>query len=209
MFHYTCYPRHDLLAFSQRLSCSRKSYHWWQVGIMSQYEREYDYYQEVARLCSQRCETGLIQRGIRAMVTFRVKSYIRLKKKIEQRQSKKNYQSPLDIYRDIVDLAGVRIALYFPADREEVSKFIQTEFKVNNSKDKFPSESQASYKKRFSGYQAIHYHVQLQNEYLADHQKRYAKAGIEIQVASVLMHAWAEVEHDLVYKPFSGELSDE
>src|SRR5882762_7773978 len=33
MFHYTCYPRHDLLAFSQRLSCSRKSYHWWQVGV--------------------------------------------------------------------------------------------------------------------------------------------------------------------------------
>src|SRR6266705_6662867 len=33
MFHYTCYPRHDLLAFSDVLPGSRKSYHWWQVGI--------------------------------------------------------------------------------------------------------------------------------------------------------------------------------
>lgn len=34
---------------------------------------------------------------------------------------------------------------------------------------------------------------------------RYAQAKIEIQVASVLMHAWAEVEHDLLYKPLGGE----
>src|SRR2546423_2252955 len=33
MFHYTCYPRHDLLAFSDLLPCSRKSYHRSQVGI--------------------------------------------------------------------------------------------------------------------------------------------------------------------------------
>jgi hypothetical protein len=31
---------------------------------------------------------------------------------------------------------------------------------------------------------------------------------VEIQVASVLMHAWSEVEHDLVYKPFTGNLSE-
>ncbi len=30
---------------------------------------------------------------------------------------------------------------------------------------------------------------------------------MEIQVASVLMRAWAEVEHDLAYKPLAGELS--
>jgi len=28
-------------------------------------------------------------------------------------------------------------------------------------------------------------------------------------VASVLIHAWAEVEHDLVYKPTSGKLSED
>lgn len=38
---------------------------------------------------------------------------------------------------------------------------------------------------------------------------KYAPVRLEIQVASVLMHAWSEVEHDLVYKPLQGTLSDE
>jgi len=44
---------------------------------------------------------------------------------------------------------------------------------------------------------------------LSEALKRYSEALIEIQVASVLMHSWAEVEHDLVYKPMEGKLSDD
>jgi hypothetical protein len=49
----------------------------------------------------------------------------------------------------------------------------------------------------------------LKLERLGNDQHRYADARIEIQVASVLMHGWAEVEHDLIYKPLSGDLSDD
>lgn len=35
------------------------------------------------------------------------------------------------------------------------------------------------------------------------------RAGQLQRLASVLMHAWSEVEHDLVYKPLQGQLSDE
>ena len=65
-----------------------------------------------------------------------------------------------------------------------------------------------TYPKRFSGYWATHYRVQLRESSLNDAQNRYKDARIEIQVASVLMHAWAEVEHDLVYKPLQGKLSE-
>lgn len=58
--------------------------------FMARYEREYDYYQEAARLCWQRCEAGLRQEGIRAIVTFRVKNPSRLKEKLEKRQPEKN-----------------------------------------------------------------------------------------------------------------------
>ena len=54
-----------------------------------------------------------------------------------------------------------------------------------------------------------HYRVRLRESTLVDAQKRYAEARVEIQVASVLMHAWAEVEHDLVYKPYQGALSED
>jgi Region found in RelA / SpoT proteins len=30
------------------------------------------------------------------------------------------------------------------------------------------------------------------------------KLNIEIQVGTVVMHAWSEVEHDIAYKPFGG-----
>lgn len=44
---------------------------------------------------------------------------------------------------------------------------------------------------------------------LPPEQKRYSDAIIEVQLGSVLMHAWAEVEHDLIYKPDSGVLSED
>jgi ppGpp synthetase/RelA/SpoT-type nucleotidyltranferase len=51
--------------------------------------------------------------------------------------------------------------------------------------------------------------VRLRESTLNDAQKRYVAALVEIQIASVLMHAWAEVEHDLLYKPVQGRLSDD
>lgn len=175
--------------------------------FMAHYEREFDYYQEAARLCWELCEGGLRQEGIRAIVTFRAKNPGRLREKLEKRQSEKKYPSVDDIYQDIVDFAGVRIALYFPGDDKEVEKFINSTFDVNNIKRDFSLKQSTN--KRFSGYKATHYHVRLRDGDLIDHQKRFSKVRIEIQVASVLMHAWSEVEHDLAYKPLSGKLSDD
>ncbi len=61
--------------------------------------------------------------------------------------------------------------------------------------------------KRFAGYSATHHRVGLFETQVPDDDKRLMTAVVEVQVASVLMHAWAEVEHDLVYKPLSGTLS--
>ena len=74
----------------------------------------------------------------------------------------------------------------------------------------FPEQSKPpTYNKRFSGYWANHYRVHMKEEMVQPSEKRYCAARIEIQVASVLMHAWSEVEHDLVYKPMQGTLSEE
>src|SRR5438046_5941989 len=96
--------------------------------FMAQYERAYDFYREAAHLCQEHCEMQLAQKGIRAIVTSRAKRPDRLYQKIKQRSSGKNYCSVNHIYEDIIDLAGVRIALYFPGDQEEVDKMINAEF---------------------------------------------------------------------------------
>jgi ppGpp synthetase/RelA/SpoT-type nucleotidyltranferase len=177
--------------------------------FVARYRKEFDFYDQAARLVAQTLESALQAAGIRAMVTSRAKSVSRLEKKCRQREPDKHYTSVEHIYNDIVDLAGVRVALYFPGERDEVDKLVKELLVLLEVPKKFLTGADASYNKRFSGYWATHYRVQLRDNSLSEAQKRYAEARVEIQVASVLMHAWAEVEHDLAYKPFEGRLSVE
>lgn len=176
-------------------------------NYIKQYEKEYDFYKQLARLGHDLLETQIINRGLKALVSNRAKRVDRLREKITKRNQKERYKSKRAIEKDIIDLAGIRVALYFPSEREIVGQVIADLFDIVETKT-FPNSShKPKYNKRFSGYWATHYRVKLKKS--DDIDKRFTSPIIEIQVASVLMHAWSEVEHDLVYKPFSGELSNE
>ncbi|MFD7745325.1 GTP pyrophosphokinase family protein [Streptomyces sp. NPDC059698] len=177
--------------------------------FMSRYIKEYDFYNQAAQLAAQVLERDLRTSGIRCIVTHRAKDISRLADKCRQRATKGIYNEIQDIYDDIVDLAGVRVALYFPGEQEQVDKIVHRLFHLLEPKREFPAASHPSQDKRFSGYSAVHYRVQLTEQELSDANQRYTKARVEIQVASVLMHAWSEVEHDLIYKPLEGDLSSQ
>lgn len=175
-------------------------------AFMVRYLRELDYFERVAQACARQCETHLEQYGIRAITTWRAKRPDRLRDKLTKRNKKKDYQNTDEIYNDIPDLAGVRIALYFPGDGRLIDSILKREFSILEERT-FPATAEKpALDKRFSGYWAKHYRIQLLEKSLADQEKRYAAARIEIQVASVLMHGWSEVEHDLVYKPQGSQL---
>lgn len=175
--------------------------------FLEQYNKQYDFYSELAKIGCGKLESILAKRGIKAIVSFRAKKPERLRTKLQQRIEEKGYQNIIDIFTDIVDLAGVRVALYFPSERDLVDEVVNDLFIVNKKKNFPESSHKPKYTKRFSGYWASHYRVVLkQNE---PEYERYQNTQFEIQVASVLMHAWSEVEHDLVYKPLSGELSED
>ena len=181
--------------------------------FLLRYAKEYDFYNELAHQVAMICETIIHRSGIRAIVTYRAKKPESLKDKLMKRNAIKKYQSIEQIYRDIVDLSGVRIAIYFPGDREEIGRLIENEFITRKTK-KFPNSEQKQhqdnpFKRRFTGYDAVHYRVKIKEEKLEENNKRFAHAQVEIQIASALMHAWAEVEHDLAYKPQIGKLSEE
>ena len=137
-----------------------------------------------------------------ALVTSRVKDPGRLKEKLINRNREKKYKDSKDIYSDIVDLIGLRVALYFPNDASRVETIIKSQFKIDIIKN-FPQnrEQNEVYNNRFEGYSATHYRILYSFE-----NKEYK---VEIQVASLLMHAWAEVEHDLAYKQKKGLVSYE
>ncbi len=176
--------------------------------FLDDYKKQFQRFHDAAKICAQQCETGLQQSGVRAIVTFRPKRPERLRDKVEERNTAQRYRSLEDIYADIRDLAGVRIALYFPGDRGETDNFIRSHFRVETVRQS-PSEPRPyqKYENKFTGYSATHYDVRLDRKTLPEDKRRCADTLIEIQVASVLMHAWAEVEHDLVYKAQYGSLS--
>jgi len=107
------------------------------------------------------------------------------------------YPRPLE---QITDLAGVRVITYFPGTLSDIDKVLSTEFDVVERSDKGALLIEED---RF-GYQSIHYLVRLtaQRAGLPEYG-RFAGAVAEIQVRTILQHAWAEIEHDIQYKSAS------
>jgi ppGpp synthetase/RelA/SpoT-type nucleotidyltranferase len=180
--------------------------------FLRQYEREYDYYFSIARITARRCEIALSDAGIRHLVTFRAKRIDRLQDKLIKRNESRPYTDIESIRENIVDLAGVRIALFFPGDQSSAEAIVEALFDIDRRKS-FPEDrdegdpSEDAYVQRFQGYCATHYRVRNRAQDLQDDDRRFADARVEIQIASVLMLAWQEVHHDLAYKPLSGELT--
>lgn len=179
--------------------------------FVENYKKKLTFYDMAGRLAAAQLEEAMQAAGIRAIVTSRAKNPVRLKSKVLHRNTARTapYKNMKEIYEDIADLSGVRVSLYFPGDRDKVHALIADLFTIQEIRQ-FPDQSKPpTYNKRFSGYWANHYRANMKEENLPPQQKKYAAAKLEIQVASVLMHAWSEVEHDLLYKPLQGTLSDE
>ncbi len=179
--------------------------------FIENYKKKIPFYEAAGRLAASQLEAALQSAGIRAMVTSRAKNPDRLKAKVIRRNAKRqtSYKNMREIYDDIADLCGIRVSLYFPGDRNKTGDLIADQFDIQDIRH-FPEQSSPpTYNRRFSGYWATHYRALLKEDTLTPAQRRYVSARLEIQVASLLMHAWSEVEHDLVYKPLQGSLSVE
>ncbi|RDZ28002.1 RelA/SpoT domain-containing protein [Lysobacter silvisoli] len=105
-----------------------------------------------------------------------------------------------DIDQKIKDLAGCRAIFYTNGDIEKLlaSGLVEDNFEVIERRIHQPSlEPEAA-----SGmYTANHYVVTLKADRLAlPEYARYAGMRCEIQLQTILNHAWAELEHDIIYK---------
>lgn len=120
-------------------------------------------------------------------VQARVKSKGKLEKK---------YLDPSKSYRqldDITDLAGLRVITYYEDEVDAVAAVLEHEFNIDRkeSVDKRSTEPD-----RF-GYRAINYVCShLEKRILDVEYKQFAGVKCEIQVTSILGHAWSEIEHE-------------
>jgi hypothetical protein len=80
---------------------------------------------------------------------------------------------------------------------EKVDQVIETEFSVTEKSDK----AEVLKQQERLGYQSIHYLVSLGPKRTSLPEYRPFKDMVaEIQVRTILQHAWAEIEHDIQYK---------
>jgi ppGpp synthetase/RelA/SpoT-type nucleotidyltranferase len=98
------------------------------------------------------------------------------------------------------DLAGARLIFYTnnDVDRFLASTLIQDNFEIEEDSTKFHHPTQENQGPR---YRAVHYTIQLREERLSlPEYMRFTGLRCEIQVQTILEHAWAETSHDILYK---------
>lgn len=131
-------------------------------------------------------------------VQYRAKTKESFKKKAskldENDETKLRYPNPLI---EITDLAGIRVITFFPKSIERICDIISREFELLEKKD----IGEERFNQGRFGYQSIHHLVKMhpQRNELTEY-KKFNGMIAEIQVRTILQHAWAEMEHDIQYK---------
>ncbi|KAH0848548.1 hypothetical protein FOPE_02533 [Fonsecaea pedrosoi] len=138
-----------------------------------------------------------------------------------QAERTQRYEKVEEIEKDMHDLAGIRIALYYPNDFSKVEEMITERFEEVKAIQDWPDSEFGPHrypsldadpsartdisgrKSRFLGYFARHYRVQLKPKD-DDGQSAVKDRVLEIQLMSLLMHTWSKMHHELIYKPQEG-----
>lgn len=103
------------------------------------------------------------------------------------------YEKP---FTDIEDICGLRIICYYHNDIPKISQKIREEFIVLEETDKADLLDPNKF-----GYRSHHFIVKIKDEWQnAPNYRGLSDCVAEIQLRTILMHAWAEIEHELAYK---------
>lgn len=108
-----------------------------------------------------------------------------------------------DPVKQITDVSGIRIIAYTNQDVSRICQILQDEFLIDGDNSVNKAEMLETDK---VGYLSVHYILQLSERRLElSEYKLYENLKCEVQVRTLLQHAWAEIEHDRNYK-FAGVL---
>jgi ppGpp synthetase/RelA/SpoT-type nucleotidyltranferase len=121
-------------------------------------------------------------------------------KSFEKKAKQDKYSNAVD---EIKDMAGIRIITYLESEGLEVSKIVKQIFTIDPENSVDQSKLLRADK---VGYRSDHYVATLDKDRCRLPEfKPYKGLPFEIQIRSLLQHAWAEIGHDRYYK-FSGKL---
>ena len=127
-----------------------------------------------------------------ASMEFRIKEEASLAGKLQRKGSK------YGTLRDITDIFGGRIIMYYNEDVDRVASFVESKLEIDwpNSVDKRKMHEVDSF-----GYNSLHYICRIPKTFFYDPEyPDLNDIRFEIQMRTLLQHAWANMDHDTGYK---------
>jgi putative GTP pyrophosphokinase len=168
--------------------------------LHSQYEKISKKNEKILIILTKKFENILSASGCNAQVKGRLKSFEALYRKLLIRcQNGIVIEKPFDVITDII---GMRIVVPFLEDLENVEKTIKENFEIVETEYKSRELSIREF-----GYDSIHILIKLPKE-ISDKIKNSDSMKIEVQLRTILQDAWAEVEHELIYKTSIDKVED-
>lgn len=161
--------------------------------LLAQYKALLPVYNQMADVIPEKLKEFFQEAGIIvAAVEHRVKSESSLAGKLQLKGGKYH-----EIY-DITDLVGIRVITFYIDDVDKVASIMERHFDIDweNSIDKRKAHEIDSF-----GYLSLHYICQVpESAYSDPEHPEFNKIRFEVQMRTVLQHAWANMNHDTGYK---------
>ena len=161
--------------------------------LLAQYKSLLPVYTQMAEVIPEKLKEFFTEAGIIvAAVEHRVKAEDSLAGKLRLKGRK--YK---DIF-DITDLVGIRVITFYIDDVDKVASVLERLFEIDweNSIDKRKAHEIDSF-----GYLSLHYICRIPESAYADPEHpELNKIRFEVQMRTVLQHAWANMNHDTGYK---------
>lgn len=158
--------------------------------IMEDYRKSKDDFIKLGDIVHEKLRNIASDAGILVMgVEHRVKG----EKSLEGKLYKNGdwYQK----FDELTDILGARVICYFGDDVDKFGKLVEDEFVIDREHS---SDKRALLKADTFGYLSLHYICSLKKD--EGYPEELTNKRFEIQIRTMLQHAWSAINHDLGYK---------
>ena len=167
--------------------------------LLSQYQKLAKKYEKILYILTKKVEHILTGAGCNAQVKARIKSFDAFYRKLLERCQNQVIEKP---FETITDIIGMRIVVPFLEDLERVEQLMINHFEIIETEYKSRELTIREF-----GYDSIHLQILLSDDVMAK-SKAHDRMKVEVQLRTILQDAWAEVEHELIYKTSIDKVED-
>jgi len=194
---------HSFFAFFYSIQAmNNRTLHYWienKQTLLKDYDKRVARYRKVQKAMVDTLNTILSSEARNMQVKGRIKKFEAFYQKLLLRSQEQIIDNPFD---EIKDLIGIRITVPFLEDIQNVENIVRKNFSVLEVDYKHRELSVKEF-----GYDSTHFMIEIPEETALRFRVKET-LSCEVQLRTILQDAWAEVEHELVYKTSLDKVED-